>query len=259
MPILTTGAGKYAAIASGPAFPLLTNLVARWKADAGVTTSSGNVTQVLDQSGNGYHLVNNGVVPFNAASAYNGKPAFDFLAANNAALKTAPNAVVLPDPTSLSVFMVCRLATGHTSYAGGISIATGSGNDFDGAGNATVFAKFGPGNQIQTIAAPAVNMTSNISLDTNMRLGLNSQYASGTGQTTQYINNVVGSAGTNPYLATLTTPTNIVIGNRWISGAVAGSGNVWQGPILEVVVMSAFASSTERSDLDTYFLAQWGA
>lgn len=237
-----------------PAFPsTLANLVAWYSSDVGVTTSSGNVTQVLDQSGNGYTLTNSGTVPFNAASAYNSQPAFDFVAANGAVLKTATNAVAFPATGSFSAFMVCRLASASTGFSGGIIIGTGSGNDYNVIGNAEVLGRIDSAATIQTTDSLTCNITIGVTLDANMRLGMVSTNAINT---QQYVNNVGGPTG--PPFPNITTPNNIIIGNRYLGGAISTTGHCWQGPILEIVVTGSGLSSTERNSLDSYFTTKWG-
>ena len=104
-----------AAVATGPS--TLTGLVAWYKADTGVTTSSGNVTAVADQSGHGYNLTNTGTVALNA-TGFNGYPAFDFLTSNSAYLNSSAATVALSGTTG-SCFIVGQMKTGTMSNGSG--------------------------------------------------------------------------------------------------------------------------------------------
>src|SRR5215468_580706 len=109
----------------------LTNLVAWWDAsDPGVSVTGGHVVSVNDKSGNGHTLypISGGTVPFNSASAYNSKPAFDFdgssgcgLITNSSGVAGSPS-VTLPSPAHLSVFVVTRMASSCGANTGLVSI-----------------------------------------------------------------------------------------------------------------------------------------
>ena len=83
------GAGAPSSGGGGCTFPSGIGLVARYRADTGISTSSGNVTAVTDQSGNGNSLTVTGTVPWSATASAHGQPAFNFLAADNGALNTS--------------------------------------------------------------------------------------------------------------------------------------------------------------------------
>jgi hypothetical protein len=233
------------------AFPsTLTGLVAWYSSDVGVTTSSGNVTQVLDQSGNGNHLTpSGGNVPLNA-TGYNGHPAFDFKFANNALLK----ATSIPMGTSSTgyLFFVGQMLTACGSYGGAVGYAVGAQSDYSGA-NSLIISRNGGANSIIKQGGFIAFSSASISLATNYRIGVHIDAAT---RANLLINNVFQSdSGITGNFANAGT---LVVGGRYVGGAPSPTDNPWEGPIVEIVVGNSALSSTERSDLDTYFTTKWG-
>jgi hypothetical protein len=245
--------------ASGALFPTLPNLVARYMAD---TVSTSPVTAVNDQSGAGNHLINNGTVTWTATSAYNGKPAFIFTAANDAALKTitAPSATVVLSPTNrLSIFVVGRMNSASSNYARAVSIGMGGSQDYQVPGNIAALTRASGTNAIETYGGGPTVIDTNMSAGVNHRFGL---VVDGTNMS-HYIDNVVGSQAA--FSMSLSSPTNFVIGNQWKGTgsdpppSTSYQGAAWDGPILEVVICSAALDVTQRNALDAYFVAKYGA
>ena len=97
VPIGMFGSSRYPACT----FPSLPNVLGDYRANKGVTTNSGNVTAVTDQSGAGNNLVNSGTVPFSAIGV-SAPPMFRRLrsASLSEAVPSRPpfqNAGLLPD------------------------------------------------------------------------------------------------------------------------------------------------------------------
>lgn len=246
------GSGGFGAGASC-SFPSLSGLIANWRADTGVTTSGGNVTAVVNQASPGTgDLVNQGTVPFNASSAYNSKPAFDFVSANDAALKVSSFAI---SGSNISVFVVGRMnSASAVSFMGAVSYGTGAGSDFNTSGSSAILTRQDTSALINSTDTGLGGISNGMSQDANHRFAL--IYDNAAPLKAHYIDNVQG-ANTTAGGYSLTTGGTLVIGNRWMSGAVGGSA--WQGPILHVVIMEAAATSTERNNLESFFTCQWGS
>lgn len=233
----------------------MTGLIGWWKADTGVTTSSGNVTGVADQSGLGNDLVNNEIfvpgshVPLNA-TGFNGHPAFDFLAANNGALKV--DSFAIGSGNKGSVFVIGQMKTASVSAARAISYAQDAGNaDFSANGSAAWLNRnLTGGNGINTYRNGLDNIDTAISLNTNYLLGC---IYDGT-NVTHYVNATAGSTA--------------AINQNWVSGGTFAIGNAivppfnpnaaaWEGPIAEVIVTNA-DNTADVANIYAYAQAKYG-
>lgn len=243
-------------------FPTVSGLIGRYRADTGVTTVSGNVTVVLDQSGAGNTVVNSGTVPLNPTSAYNGKPAFDFAVGNDAALITGNNPVVASvtlsaDVTALSMFFVGRMNTATTAFGRAVIIAGGPGADFNSANNITVF------NRDNTNAGGGTAYN-NVNYDiTSFSTGANHRFGVVISGSTiaHYIDGATAGAVAFPGLllpktADVAESTNFIIGNQWSNGVPTGAA--WDGPILETLIATSAFSPTNVANLETYYTCQYG-
>lgn len=102
-------------------FVLPTGTIAMYRSDSGVTTSSGQVTQWNDLSGNGRHLLSVGSTPkpFLTTNQINGKPAVEATAAGQI-LQTTVN---FPSMTGLTIYAVMKVSNATGSYGRVLSIA----------------------------------------------------------------------------------------------------------------------------------------
>lgn len=91
--------------ASAPTLTVTSGLTAWYKADAGVSTTSGSVYQWNDQSGNGYHL-GTALGPSLNTGGQNGKPYIHYSSTSQTLYNTTP-----PSLTTLTVFVVARVNT----------------------------------------------------------------------------------------------------------------------------------------------------
>jgi hypothetical protein len=225
----------------------LPGLLGWWKADTGVTTSGGNVTAVVNQASPGtYNLSNSGTVPFNATSAYNSLPAFDFVEANDALLTTG-NTFAIGTGTVGSVFIVGRMLANTAAFGRAIAYQeNGDGNDSGSTTSASWLLRNGSTDAIEAFRNGGALSSSAITLNTNYRLGVIFDGANAT----SYVNNVAGtpSAYTNAW----GSPGEFTVGSNL---GLAG----WEGPILEIVVTNSALNSTERGNLDSYFTTRLGA
>lgn len=245
--------GQGAASPDNPLTLFGADLVGWWLADTDVTTSIGNVTQVLDQSGNGETLTNVGTVPFNE-TGFNSLPAFDFAAANQAGLENTSFSG-LGTGSAGSAFFVGQMKTGTAAFGGAIVFLGNSGsNDYGGPGSAAWLTRNDTNNSIETFQNGSSRAITAISLATNYRIGSVFDGAN----CTHYVNNSAGSSGADSH-SWGNGATHIGIGNRIIAGTFAGgTGAAWDGPISEVVILKIAPDGTQRTALDDWFKFKWG-
>jgi hypothetical protein len=243
------------ALSSGvPDNPLLlfgANLVGWWNMKVGVTTSSGNVTVVADQSGNGRDLTNTNTVPYNA-TGFNGAPTASFLTANSAYL--AATSVPMGTGAVGACFMVGQMLSG-TSNFGGAVVYGGTGDDHGSLGNAAFITRQATSNGFETKSDGFLTavLDDAISLTTNYRLGVVFDASNGT----HYVNNVAGtSAPVTGITPAWTNNGTLVVGNRFLGG-VPVTSNPWEGPISEIVLVKSDITS-QLTALDNWFKYNWG-
>ena len=227
-------------------------LIGWWIADTGVTTSSGNVTAVTDQSGNGKTLTNSGTVPYNA-TGFNGLPTFDFVASNNAGLNNDAFTGFGTGATG-SAFFVGQMDTGTANYGRAMAFqGTATFDDWNCAESAVLISRSGTSNTIESTKNSAQRGSQSISLNTNYRIGVIYDGADAT----IYLNN---SANTPVALTTAFGSdggvARIGIGNGFVNTTFGGSA--WEGPISEIVITNTALSSGDRNSLDDYFTTKWG-
>lgn len=236
--------------ASGIVFPALTNLIARYRADVGVTAPGGNVTAVVDQSGNNNNLVNDGVVPLTAG--YNSNPSFGFIAANSAVLKCLSFGI--GTGTALSVFMIGQMSTNTQSF-GGCCCYSNGGDDYSTPGGFALSRDSTNAGINPTTSGDPAPMA--MSTGANHRWGATFDTSGSISPITPYVDNVPGTPGVVggapiPWV----TGGLLSIGSRVIGGVL--SGGYWEGPISEIVICAAILSGAELNALDNYFTQQWG-
>lgn len=219
-------------------------LLAWYRASVGVTTSGGNVTVVLDQSGNGYNLSPVGTVPFNA-TGLNGGPSFDFN--KTGGFVTTTDAVTFGTGVLFSVFASGQMngATGVYGMLAGY-IATGEPNTYGGTGNSgSAIGRNAGADAILGFRGGSPVGNASVSQDVTMRMG---GVYDGT-NFTPYVNNVAGT--TSAATANFATPGTLVFGQDSI-----GAGTLfWQGPIGQFVITKTAIGSSDRALLETYLAA----
>lgn len=248
------GAGKpTAAGCSAPALPgTATNVIGRWLASCGTTTSGGNVTAVADQSGNGNDLSVGGTVPYAASSSYNSNPAWDFQALGTLYNNSFPAG----GTQNFSVFAIGIMASGTETFGGFYGYYGGSsGNDYDNsnsfvlsrnATNNNIFNTSSSGSATPTAITPGDKHTFATVTDTVGNATL--LYLDGV-DTMNYLFSVV---------PTLTNNRSFFIGNRFVGGSYS-TGNRWYGPVLEVIFANVSYNGTAISDLNAYAISTYGA
>lgn len=234
-------------------FPTLPGLAGRWNA-LNVTILAGHIVTATELSGSGASALTplGGSVPYNA-TGYNGHPAFDFIAANNALL--AATSVPMGTSNTGYAFFVGQMKTNTASFGGAVVYGVGVVNDFNGAGSAAFFTRNSGANELAWSSAIYNPNHFAVSLATNYRVGVNFE-GSGTGVASVYLNNVVqATPGLN---SSFSNNGTIVVGGRYISGAPDPTNQPWEGPITEIVVGSGTLSASDLNNLDAYFTCQWG-
>ncbi len=209
------------------------------RADAGVTTSSGNVTAIADQTGN-YTLAQATSTnqPTYVASDLNGLPALRFNGTQwltgSCALAPGLNqgmTIVTVGSTTNPNTSTCAFDLGQSSGAAGGNRAIGyNGSEiFDTSGSSTVGG-----------LAPAAGtfVAETTTLDSTLTA------------VTFYQNGIQTGA------ATLSGVQNVSAGVTF--GAAAGGSNGWQGDIAEVLVYDHKLSSSELQQVGVYLANKYG-
>lgn len=244
--------------ASAPFTPAsLSGLIGWWKSDTGVFKDAGvtpaangdTVNQWNDQSGNGNNLkpqVTEAIGPIFNTSILNGLPALTFVFTSHMTLGLAS---VSLGGTTASAFMVAKVAP--TSASDGrllVFQATGQANDFDNTSSALFL------DAQSTTAVRAFRNNGSLSNGTivnNVFLQLgsiydganNTVYLGGTGQTPVASTGTFGATG------------QLVLG-AFMQGGVNVTNGV-DGSICEVVLTNTALNSTDRSNINTYFLNKY--
>lgn len=243
----------------------LPNLVGWYKADIGVTGTT-SITAIADNSGHGNNLaVHNaagGIIALNNAG-YTGnkgsKPAFMF------------------DNSQTGSGIVAAFATG-VSVAGSVTLpATGVWTAWAIGQGTTLTAGFGSllatGQGATGSSGTATDMADFISNDgaSQMDCGIGNYFAFGTvskatnhtfittydGTTiTFYLDGAaLPNTGAPPTAHNQASPTNIILGCGWGSGAL--DFNCWDGAICEAGVAMSYAA-TNVGNLHGYLIGKWG-
>jgi len=246
----------FVASGGGPAFPSLTGLVGRWRANDPGIVGTTTITSVPDSSGNSLTLSNSGGAVALNPTGYNGHPAFQFTATNNGAL--VRSSFPIGTGNKATVAFVGQMLTGTESYGGAVAYAASGQNDYNGTGSALFFGRNGASNGIDSRADTLwVDNFSNITLATNYRFLLTYDGDDTATGCKVYINNSLTTTTGAPGLNTFLSGGLLAIGGRVTAGAIDYTG--WDGLITEVVFCTAVLTTTERNNLDTYFTGTWGS
>jgi hypothetical protein len=238
--------------AAGATFPTLTGLLGRWNALPANNTMSGSVVATAtDLSGNGNDLSGRGTVGVQInPTGYNGHPAWVIVPSDGNGFERSSFA--LGGPTALSVFVVAQAnsATVNTSRFVSYSV---SGQD-DQATSA--------GWSLSVDSSPAYlncyfgtqQVYQAMTLDAHHRLGMVGTLSGGS--FICYLDNVASFSTATGGAPVLTSGGYLAVGCKSNNGAFGG----WEPDALicEVVICTAALTTTERDDLDAYFVAQWG-
>lgn len=244
-PHLTPGALVSGGGGGWPTLTVTSGLIGRWRANAGVTESGGNVTAVADQSGNGNDLANDGTVPLNL-TGFNGKPAFDFVAANDAALICDPFG--FGTPVSFTIVVIGQMDTGTVNFGGAVVYGDGANNDYNTTGYGAFITRDSGNNGLQSAAdGLGSTPTAAVSLATPFVAVYRNDQAGGN-DASFWIDGVEGTPVSHNGNAMITGGV-LVIGNRYL-GSVGGAA--WDGAIGEVLVYDAALSDANIATIQTY-------
>jgi hypothetical protein len=237
---------------AGPPFTpaSLANLLAWYKADAGVFSDAGitpatdgqTVTQWNDQSGNGNNLTATAKPTFNTA-VQNGLPAIHFTGQTTWMQKTG----LALGGTTLSVFMVSR-------WIANLPLGTNNGRfiSFSVAGSDTTattaiaFYSLTTGNQVQTYNNAPLS-TAVLPANTWARLGT---VFNGVNDT-MYLNNVAQT----PVAATPTFAATIDLG---VSATAGGAQAILESTMAEIIIVKGAVTVADRANIDNYLLRWFG-
>lgn len=238
----------------------LASLVAWYKSDTGVFSDRGTtpatntsvVQQWNDQSGNGYHLIDNNAPNF-YTNVLNGYPAIRFIAADDHSLVTGAGGSfpVALGGTTLTVYAVVK-TTANSDDNGRICSYRASGghaNDYDNTSSAIPL--FNSSDHTVSAYRNSGALSNGTIVDgefhvlTSVFDGVNN---------TVYIDNIAQTsvADTNTFGAT----GQFSFGAFQFNDTTPTSG--FDGDIVEIVITSN-ASSTDRDNMAAYFAARYGA
>ncbi len=220
-----------------------TNLLAWLKSDNGVTTSSSNVTQWTDLTGNGntFSQSNSSYQPTLTTGAVNGLPAITFNGSSQ--YLVAPSGFA-NFTSGASMFIVTKPTSSVTS-ARFLDIGTGSTTNSFGvceySPSAYLLYSFNgsTGSSIQgTLTTSQYQILEAIQNGS----GTGSLYTNGTSVASGSVNNINNTTRSAPVI-----------------GAYTGGGTYYfQGQIAEILIYSTALSSTQRQAVENYLLSRYG-
>lgn len=234
-----------AVVAAGWTPASLPNVLVWWRASAGVSTSGGNVTAVVNQISPGtYDGAPAGTVPF-SASGLGGGPGFNFNGAGS--LRTTADTLAFGTGNSASMFVCGQLVAGSNSMLAGYqgngqsaspTYTLVSGGNFIGEnGSTAAIYGFRNSTPIGTATLPGFSTTARMG---GIYDGANYN---------PYVNNVLGTAATST--GNWTSPGTLVFGD---DGSTAGSFG-WTGICGHLIVTNNVISAPDLALLDAYLAA----
>jgi hypothetical protein len=217
-----------------------------------ITQSAGSVSQWNDLSGNGNNVAQptGANRPTYSATGFNGtKPGITFTSGSSQWIQ---NASVALNSAPFNVFVVLTTPTSGASNSGVITLlGTGQSNDYD---NLKSFAFVATSAWRMAILAPFDDSSMAITINTPVSVGWSFDGTNGSG----YLNNAIDAySPTGKTGAFGNTTANIVMGARQVSGI---GGNYFDGTFGEVVMWTGAPSSTDRTNLYSYWKTTkgWG-
>ena len=221
--------------------PPLTNLIAWWEANVGVTATGGlitgnPVTAWADQSGGGNNLIASTSNATYETNQINGFPALLFSNAN----LTGAECNLTSAATVFTVFKLSSLAAKSTLFSGSNgSLSTGF-NDNGGSGavvlqtaDSAAVALLGKGNAPADLDWHQVNLTYSASVDLTFRLDGSSDGGSGT------------------------VVTDISANNTFVGDNQATDSEFFTGYVAEMLVYSAAIGLTAIETVEAYLQAKY--
>jgi hypothetical protein len=235
----------------GATFPSSPAPIFRFLADTGVTVDgTPNVTQVLDQSGNGYTLTNSGTVPFQA-SGLNGKACFAYNGNGGLASSGLVVNMGTASPGTRSFFWVGTLNSGATAAANVLTMIGIAGhNDFDGGAGDMFIGRSGTDNWYTSYTS---SISDTFTYDVGYRFGMT---INGSGLIQFYRNGA--AVGTPQTHSAANDATCTLCLGRGIRSGTPTAGTDYFGKVQEVVGYNVTLTSPQIATLDAYLSAKWG-
>ena len=226
----------------------VSNVKACFDASTGVATSGSNVTSWTDQSANAFVLGLNAssalttpTSPVLGATSYNASlPGITLTAASNEYLATTSTGFSLGG-TAATFCMAATLTSSAQSFARGLVYANG-GADFNTVGNIVAIARDNLNSNLTWNYNSGTGTVYAISLSTPMRV---CHVFDGANAST-FLNNVLQH--TDALAPSFAATGQLVMGQTYGTGTSSG----WDGTVRRIVILSAAASSTDRSNIDTF-------
>jgi hypothetical protein len=212
-----------------------------FRADQGITTSSGNVTQWNDLSGNGWNLTTTSAPAFTASGTANGQPCVTFTGDSGQLLQnTAFNSITMP---GLCEFFIVATSTSTSPTVNYFLIDMGSVST--------------PGvNEVwQQGASELINFAGAVSGQVQLSLTINSPFI------LDAVNNATPSSSLT--INTALTGTSSIKNGTYTPGLhighYAGAGNfTWAGDVYEVIVYNYQLFPNQRTAVLNYLSARYG-
>lgn len=224
----------------GPIGPPTTGMMARWRADLGVSESGGSVSAWADQSGNGYDLIS-GTNPTLVTNSINGHPSIEFQGNITNAYMTC-SGFTLAQP--LSVFMVTQPVLFGGEMSAFNNIIGSNNNDLQFLYNRNGSSDLGEG-IYNYYAGSGFNSVPFYASKDNW---YSTVYAIDNTNSKVYVDGVdrePGNWGTLGF-------NNIVVG-RYMS-----SGQYFKGRIAEMIIYDHTLNTDERNAIMAYVLDHYG-
>lgn len=234
------------------------DLIAWYKADAGLTLSGSLVDQWDDQSGNSAHLIERGAAAqqptYSAAGGPNSNPMVQFDPTGGASgnfLRSDDNTLNFGNQNNHSAFCVSRVRANGVSPSSSFMLGyLGNGQSALWNNTASVLWNYlisGTKDMRNIKNSTNYNLTTLAALNTWYRIGV---VCDGTNFTT-YVDNTQ----TDQDAAAVTLNTGrLEVGSQFSSV----DATRFIGDFTEIVIVKAAATAQQRSDLDAYFRNKWG-
>lgn len=224
----------------------ITNLVAWWSADSGVTTSGGLITQILDRSGNGFTITSDsGERPALITNELNSLPVMRFSGLDNI-LRSASN-IGITGSSQRTMIVVTKSTFSTTQFVCGFG-TSGTGQSFAGTLNpgaetsiAFTGVRRGVTNGLNTwhilsFIFPNGSTSSNDGIIFRNGVSLSLTNTSGTAQTV--------NTGAAPFAIGAALPTS--------------TSSFFNGDVAEVILYSKALSNGERESVEQYLANKYG-
>jgi hypothetical protein len=256
-----TGAGAGAPGGGGGCAAVLPTALASgllwYRADAGVTLSSGNVTAVTEQFGylGSSNLINVGTVPW-SATAFNGFNAFNFNSTGGGGGSLANG-------------------LGRLNFLTNQLIVFAAAGFVNGGQNSGALYTYTVGDMFSTTGATWAIMNNTATTQTNLENGIIGSSGNGISPAVAsgnfysfcseldgvnenvYVNNVIGTSVPSTQNIDNSSSANLVLGGPMLGGSENTSFLNWNGPVAEIIFATS-ATSAERCGINQYFKNKYG-